>query len=106
MAPGSKRTSAKTATNVVTTVQGRQSPDCEHLHEVVSQALKMRTEGLGVRATGRVLGKSHASIICWERHLAAKEGEWSPSAPVGGDVTVEGDELYTRVSENLSPLRV
>jgi len=55
---------------------------------LVSQALKMRTEGLRVRATGRVLGKSHASIICWERQLASKEQAWSPSAPEGGDITV------------------
>lgn len=71
--------------------------------EIVSLAMKMRTEGIGVRAAGRVLGKSHASIICWERHLAAKEKAWSPSAPVGSDVTMEGDEVYTRVRRNFPP---
>jgi hypothetical protein len=29
---------------------------------VVSFALKMRTEGMGIRASGRVLEKSHTSI--------------------------------------------
>jgi hypothetical protein len=28
---------------------------------------------------------------------------WSPPAPEGGEVTIEGDELYTRVGENLPP---
>jgi len=26
-----------------------------------------------------------------------------PPAPTGGDITVEGDEVYTRVSENFPP---
>jgi hypothetical protein len=26
--------------------------------------------------------------------------------PAGGDITVEGDEVYTRVGENLPPLKV
>ena len=26
---------------------------------------------------------------------------WSPSAPVGSAITLKGDEVYTRVSENL-----
>jgi hypothetical protein len=71
--------------------------------ETVSLALKMRTEGMGVRATGRVLEKSHASIINWERQVAEVEAAWNPPAPTGGDITVEGDEVYTRVSENFPP---
>lgn len=38
--------------------------------ELVSAAMNVRTEGLGVLATGRCFGKSHASIIRWERRLA------------------------------------
>jgi hypothetical protein len=70
---------------------------------IVSIALKMRTEGMGIRASGRVLEKSHSTIMRWEKRVAAKEADWSPPALVGGDVTVEGDELYTRVGENLPP---
>ena len=70
----------------------------------VSIALKMRTEGIGIRAAGRVLDKSHATIIRWEKRVAAKETDWSPPAPPGTDIPIEGDELYTRVGENLSPL--
>ena len=71
---------------------------------IVSAAINVRTEGLGVRATGRSFGKSHATIIRWERRVAAQASQWSPSAPEGADVTLEGDEVYTRVGENLPPL--
>lgn len=70
---------------------------------VVSLAMKMRSEGMGIRASGRVLEKSHVSIMRWEQKLAEHSQQWSPSAPTGGDVTIEGDEVYTRVGENLSP---
>jgi transposase-like protein len=35
--------------------------------EVISMAMKVRSEGLGIRATRRVLEKSAASIITWEK---------------------------------------
>jgi len=69
----------------------------------VSKVLKVRTEGLGVRATGRAFDLSHSTILRWEQRLAAKEADWSPSAPKEQDITVEGDELYTRVKRNFPP---
>ena len=60
----------------------------------------MRSEGMGLRAAGRVEGIAHATVSLWEKHLAQMESEWSPPAPEGSAVTVEGDELYTRVGEN------
>lgn len=74
------------------------------LVEIVTIAMNVRTEGMGIRAAGRVLGKSHSTIIEWERRLASKLDKWSPVAPTGTEITIEGDEVYTRVSENLSPL--
>jgi transposase-like protein len=72
--------------------------------EVISMAMSMRTEGLGIRATGRVLGKpSGSSIINWEKRLSKQQLNWSPRAPEASDVTLEGDEVYTRVGENLPP---
>jgi transposase-like protein len=71
--------------------------------EVISMAMNARSEGLGIRATGRVLKKSAASIITWEKRLSEQLSNWSPEAPEGGEVTVEGDEVYTRVGENLPP---
>jgi transposase-like protein len=70
---------------------------------LVEMAIKARTEGMGVRATGRVLDKSHSTISRWEQRLAAKADNWSPVAPKGAEVTIEGDEVYTRGGENLSP---
>ena len=70
---------------------------------VVEYALKSRSEGMGIRATGRVYGKSHATIIRWEERLARQGEAWSPPAPEGSEITLEGDERYTRVGENFPP---
>jgi transposase-like protein len=74
--------------------------------ETIEMALKVRNEGLGVRATGRVVGKSASRITAWEERLSKQLKNWSPNAPTGGEVTVEGDEVYTRVGENLPPRKV
>lgn len=71
---------------------------------VVSTAINVRAEGLGVRATGRCFGKSHSTVMRWERRIAEQVRQWSPPAPDGTDITLEGDEVYTRVGENLPPL--
>lgn len=73
---------------------------------VVSYAINARTEGMGIRAAGRTFGKSHTTIMRWEKRLADQTQNWSPPAPAGSDVTVEGDEVYTRVGENLPPQSV
>ena len=70
---------------------------------VVSLALKMRSEGMGIRASGRVLEKSHVSIMRWEQRLANQQHQWSPPAPEVANLTIEGDEVYTRVGENRPP---
>jgi transposase len=70
---------------------------------LVAAAINVRTEGMGVRATGRSFGKSHSTIIRWERRVAKQVDQWSPVAPDGADITLEGDEVYTRVGENLPP---
>lgn len=71
--------------------------------ETISLAMKVRGEGLGIRATGRVLGKSGGSIINWEKRLSEQATNWSPPAPEASEVTLEGDEVYTRLRENLPP---
>jgi hypothetical protein len=72
--------------------------------KLVEMAIKARTEGMGIRATGRILEKSHSTISRWEQRLAVSADKWSPVAPEGAEVTIEGDEVYTRLRENLSPL--
>ena len=69
----------------------------------VSLALRMRSEGMALRASGRVLGYSHSTIANWEDRVAQHEASWHPPAPETYEPTLEGDELYTRVSENLPP---
>lgn len=59
-----------------------------------------RTEGMEVRAADRTFGKSHTTIMRWEKRLADQVEHWSPPAPAGSDVTVEGDEVYTHIGEN------
>ncbi len=53
-----------------------------------------------MRAAARVEEISHATVTLWEKRLAQMESNWSPAAPEASEVTVEGDELYTRVGEN------
>lgn len=71
--------------------------------KVIAAALKARSEGLGVRATGRVFETSHATVIQWEKRVAVQVKHWSPPAPEQAEVTLEGDEVYTRVGENFPP---
>ena len=71
--------------------------------QVVAMALNARGEGLGIRAAGRVVNKSPSQITLWEERTSKQLKNYSPPAPSGGDVTIEGDELYTRVNENLPP---
>lgn len=71
--------------------------------EIVSAALIIRSEGLGIRATGRSFEKSHTTIMGWEERFAEQLKNFSPHAPSDEEVTVEGDEVYTRVRENFSP---
>ena len=66
----------------------------------VSLAMKMRGEGMGVRASGRVLDIAHSTILGWQERMSRQETEWSPTAPEDAEVTLEHDELYTRVGEN------
>jgi transposase-like protein len=70
---------------------------------LVTLAMNVRTEGMGVRATGRCFGKSHSTIIRWESRLARQASQWSPPAPQTADITLEGDEVYTRVGKNFPP---
>lgn len=70
---------------------------------VVRYAIKARTEGMGVSAAGRTSSKSHTTIMRWERRLEDQAQNWSPPALIDSDLTVEEDELYTRVDKNLPP---
>lgn len=101
-----KPTAAKVVASASTNAQVLQWLGCVPSIAIVSYAMKVRTEGTGVRATGRAFDKSHSTILRWEQRLADQEAAWSPPAPENTDITLEGDELYTRVGENLPPRTV
>jgi hypothetical protein len=44
--------------------------------------------------------ESPATVILWEKRLASKVKDWSPPAPAGCDITIEGDEVYPKVEKN------
>ena len=68
--------------------------------EHVATVLRSRSEGLGLRAAGRVSGSSHSSVVRWEARLAHHQEHWSPTPAPETEVTLEGDELYTKVGKN------
>jgi hypothetical protein len=93
-----------TAANALMSAVAPQCPNSEPLEQWWLWRLNSRTEGTGARATGRIFGKSHSTTLRWEGRLANHVDEWSPPAPGDREVTLEGDEVYTRVSENRPPL--
>ena len=68
--------------------------------QTIATVLRARGEGLGLRAAGRVFGNSHSSVMRWEARLAEHQEAWSPSPSPETELTVEGDELYTKVERN------
>ena len=68
--------------------------------ETIATVLRARGEGLGLRAAGRVFGNSHSSVMRWEARLAEYQEAWSPSPSPETELTLEGDELYTKVESN------
>lgn len=70
--------------------------------EVIS-ALHARTEGVGLRAAGRLVKKSHPTIASWEAKAKKLGEQLDRKAPVDYNVLLESDELYTKVGKNRSP---
>ena len=71
----------------------------------VALALKMRSEGLGLRATGRVLGSDKHTITRWEERFADQKSILMLYALCHEfiSLTFEGDELYTIVGKRTDP---
>ena len=45
-------------------------------------------------------------MIYPDLNITAALTNWSSPAPTGGAMTIEGDEVYTRRDESLSPVQV
>jgi hypothetical protein len=71
----------------------------------VALALKMRSEGLGLRATGRVLGSDKKTISNWESRFAEQKSTLMLYSLCYDfiSLTFEGDELYTIVGNRTDP---
>lgn len=72
----------------------------------VASAIRLRGEGLGLRATGRVLNSNKSTITKWENRFADQKA----TLLLYGfchefiSLTFEGDELYTIVGKRTDPL--
>ncbi len=71
----------------------------------VASALRLRSEGLGLRATGRVLNSNKSTIAKWEKLFADQKATLMLYAFCHEFVslTFEGDELYTIVGKRTDP---
>ena len=71
----------------------------------VSSALRLRNEGLGLRATGRALGSNKATIARWEQLFADQKATLMLYyfCHEFVSLTFEGDELYTVVGTRTDP---
>ncbi|MBF0176331.1 MAG: helix-turn-helix domain-containing protein [Magnetococcales bacterium] len=72
----------------------------------VASALKIRSEGMGLRATARVMGTHKNTISEWEKRFADQKETLMLYAFCHQFVslTFEGDELYTIVGKRAEPL--
>jgi transposase-like protein len=71
----------------------------------VASALLLRSEGLGLRATGRVLGSHKGTIARWEQLFGDQKATLMLYSFCHEFVslTFEGDELYTVVGKRTDP---
>ena len=66
--------------------------------------MNVRIEGMGYEQLGDLLAILTPRSCALENRLANQLSQWSPVAPETADLTVEGDEVYTRVDKNLPPV--
>jgi len=62
--------------------------------------LRARSEGVGVRAAGRLTSHSHSTVIDLERRLQKATKHLEVTFPADFNAVFENDELYTRVHHN------
>jgi DNA-binding transcriptional regulator YiaG len=69
----------------------------------IIQILKARTDGLSLNATARTFNVSKKSVIDWERRLADLKPSLMLYALLQQFIhqEIEGDELYTKVDQNV-----
>ena len=68
--------------------------------------LKARSDGMSLNATARTFSVSKKSVIDWERRLGGAKTNPLCSMPCSMSLftpEIEGDELYTKVEQNVTP---
>lgn len=68
--------------------------------QTVWSALRARSEGCGVRASGRLVGKTHGAVIGWENRAMRLEAQLPAEFSAEFEPIIESDELYTKVHNN------
>lgn len=68
--------------------------------ERIASALHARTEGVGVRATARLIRTSPETIRRWEQRVAERGLDDEEPLPAAFSPVIESDEVYTRVHHN------
>lgn len=66
----------------------------------IASALHARSEGVGLRATARLVKTSPRSVQRWEQRLAQRTEELEDPLPATFTPFIESDELYTKVHHN------
>lgn len=71
----------------------------------VASALRIRSEGFGLRATGRILGSNKATIAHWEQLFGDQKATlmFYSFCHEFVSLTFEGDEIYTVVGKRTDP---
>ena len=69
--------------------------------KTVWSALHARTEGCGVRASGRLVSKTHGAVIGWEKRVAELGAQFPDSFQAQFVPVVESDEMYTKIGSNV-----
>lgn len=71
----------------------------------VASVLRLSSEGLGLRATGRVLGSHKGTIAGWEKLFANQKATLMVYSFCHEfiSLTFEGDEQYTIVGKRIAP---
>lgn len=66
----------------------------------VISALHARSEGVGLRGAGRLVGKTHPTIALWEERAKALGEKLDREVDVNYNAILESDEIYTKVGRN------
>lgn len=66
----------------------------------VVSALHVRSEGVGLRAAGRLVSRTHSTIAVWEERAKKLGNQLDRTVDIDFNVILESDELYTKVGKN------